>query len=223
MQTTSKHAQDGTREKGHSPLPPHTEPLPPTASNDLSDMEDSSQQQYNPTASNRGKRAVESPAHSPQKLPSAKKYQWEDIPESAADTPAEHTAPLAAFHASDAPSSENTIKAMLLSLQAGLHYELRSSVSNLTHKIDGIEDRTDHLQSVRSDHKKHMDEMVDAHEEQTDMNYKLKVADLEDRSRRNNLKIRGIPEAVKPQDFIPYLQQIFLKLIPDLTPRDLLI
>ena len=99
MQTTSKHEQDGTREKGHSPLLPYTEPLPPTDSDDLSDMGDSSQQHDNPTASDRGKRAVESPAHSPQKLPSAKKHHWEDIPESAADTPAEHTAPPAAFPA----------------------------------------------------------------------------------------------------------------------------
>lgn len=51
----------------------------------------------------------------------------------------------------------------------------------------------------------------------------MKVADLEDRSHRNNLKKkRGIPEAVKPQDLIPYLQLLFLKFILDVTPRDLL-
>lgn len=68
------------------------------------------------------------------------------------------------------------------------------------------------------------DEIVDAHEEQAEQIRKLqlKMADLEDRSRQNNLKIRGVPETVKSTDLIPYLQQLFLKLIPDLTPRDLL-
>lgn len=67
------------------------------------------------------------------------------------------------------------------------------------------------------------DKMVDAHETQSDMIRKLqlKVADLEDRSHHNNINIRGVPKAVKSQDLIPYLQ-LFLKLIPDLIPRDIL-
>lgn len=66
--------------------------------------------------------------------------------------------------------------------------------------------------------------MVDAHEEQADIirQLQLNIADLEDCSGRNNIKVRGVAEAVKPQDHIHYLQQFFLKLIPDLSPRYLL-
>lgn len=43
------------------------------------------------------------------------------------------------------------------------------------------------------------DEIVDVHEEQMETIHKLqlKVANLEDHSRRNNIKLRGISEAVK--------------------------
>lgn len=44
--------------------------------------------------------------------------------------------------------------------------------------------------------------------------YKLK-ADLEDRSRRNNIKFRGIPEAVKPPDLTHYIQQLFFNSSPN--------
>lgn len=113
---------------------------------------------------------------------------------------------------------------MLLSLQAGLHAELRSSISQLSIRIDHIEDSTAHLESQMSEVAKAHDELVNAHESQNEMIHKLqlKVADLEDRSRRNNIKLRGIPEIVKPRELVPYIHQLFLKLIPDLSPRDLL-
>lgn len=50
-----------------------------------------------------------------------------------------------------------------------------------------------------------------------------KVIDLEDRSGRNNTKFRGIPETIKPPDLIHYIQQLFIKLIPQLSQADLAI
>lgn len=73
--------------------------------------------------------------------------------------------------------------------------------------------------------------MVAAHNEVVDVNegqaetickLQLKVADLEDRSRNNNITIWGIPETLKNQEIISYLKLLFLKLLPDLSPRDLL-
>lgn len=174
--------------------------------------------------SHHGKRAADSPAHSPHKLPTAKKHHWADLPDSHTSTATEYTAPLAAFPAADTPASESTIKAMLLSLQAGLQSELRSSVSHLTDRMEDIEIRTEQLETQMAAVIKAHDEIIDAHEDRADTIRKLqlKVADLKDRSRRNNIKIRGVTEVVKPQELIPYLQQLFMKLIPDLTPRDLL-
>lgn len=59
--------------------------------------------------------------------------------------PAHHTASLAAFPASDAPASEHTIKAMLLSQQTSLQIELRASVSQIISRIEDVETLTDHL------------------------------------------------------------------------------
>lgn len=97
-------------------------------------------------------------------------------------------------------------------------------MSHLANRIDGIEDRTDHIESQLKTVIEAHDEMVDAHKEKADVicQLQLKVADLEYRSRRNNIKIRGVPEAVKPQELITYLQQLFLKIIHDLSPRNLL-
>lgn len=43
---------------------------------------------------------------------------------------------------------------------------------------------------------------------------------MEDRSRRNNLKIRGIPESVQQSDLGPYAATLFKNLIPSLTDLD---
>lgn len=154
----------------------------------LADMEEASQIQDNSPTSDRGKRAADSPAYSPQKQPSAKKHRWADLTDT--NTAAEYTAPLAAFAAADTPASESTIKAILLSLQAGLQSELRSSVSHLSNRMEDIKDRTDHLESQLGVVIKAHNKIVDAHDEQADTICKLqlKVEDLGDRSCRNNIK-----------------------------------
>lgn len=52
---------------------------------------------------------------------------------------------------------------------------------------------------------------------------KEKNADLEDRSRRHNLKFRGIPKSVTTADLIAYLQQLFKVLIPNENPQEFII
>lgn len=46
---------------------------------------------------------------------------------------------------------------------------------------------------------------------------------MEDQSRKNNTKFRGIPGTVKPPYLIPYIQQLVLKLLPQLCQADLII
>lgn len=66
--------------------------------------------------------------------------------------------------------------------------------------------------------------LVDAHTAQgEEISWlKDKVTDMEDRSRRNNLKIRGIPESV-PLNQLQYAQTLFSTLVPTLTPQDLIV
>lgn len=50
---------------------------------------------------------------------------------------------------------------------------------------------------------------------------KDKIADLEERSRRNNIKIRGIPEAVAAPQLQQYRHTLFSSLILSLSPIEL--
>lgn len=51
----------------------------------------------------------------------------------------------------------------------------------------------------------------------------MKLADLEDRSRRNNLKIRGIPKSISAQQLPNFACDLFQTVIPSLSPTDLTI
>lgn len=80
----------------------------------------------------------------------------------------------------------------------------------------------DHLKHQLSNYATAYIELVDAHQHQAEEMQLItaKMADLEDRSRRNNLKIRGIPETVPPAELSSYLQQFFKLLVPSLTTLD---
>lgn len=52
---------------------------------------------------------------------------------------------------------------------------------------------------------------------------RAKLADLEDRSRRNNVKLRGVPETVPPGDLPKYAKDLIHTIIPDAAPRDIII
>lgn len=52
---------------------------------------------------------------------------------------------------------------------------------------------------------------------------KNKLADVEDRSGRNNIKIRGIPESVLQNDLRQYVQDVISDILPDLSYLDITI
>lgn len=66
-------------------------------------------------------------------------------------------------------------------------------------------------------------DMVDAHTAHfEDIAWlKSKVADLEDCSRHQNLKLRGIPESVQPSKLPHYVRDLFQATAPSLSPADL--
>lgn len=114
---------------------------------------------------------------------------------------------------------------MLLSLQKDLRNELHSSFSTLQHGDDRVEEHTADLEKVVTEHTAVYNKMADAYDHHTEEIFFLqaKVADLEDYSRGNNIKFRGIPETVKPPELISYLQQLFLLLLPELSQADITI
>lgn len=67
--------------------------------------------------------------------------------------------------------------------------------------------------------------LVDSHSSHQDViaSMQAKIADLEDRSRRNNLKLRGVPEDVQPNQLPHFAKNLFLAVLPSLSSADLTI
>lgn len=65
--------------------------------------------------------------------------------------------------------------------------------------------RVTHIEEKMEEFASTFTEMMDSHNDRDEelLVIKSKLADVEDRSRRNNVKIRGIPESVKNQDLKP--------------------
>lgn len=109
---------------------------------------------------------------------------------------------------------------MFLSLQRDLRNELCSPISNLHSRIDHVEECTDYLERLMSEHSTGYNKIADTHDHHAEEFRFLQttVADLEYQSRRNNIKAYQ-----KPLYLIPYIQQPFLKLLPQLHQADLII
>lgn len=71
--------------------------------------------------------------------------------------------------------------------------ELQSSISMLHSRIDHLEDSTDDLEKQMTEYTAAYNDITDAHDQHTEeIRYlQAKVADLEDRSRGNNIKFWG--------------------------------
>lgn len=84
------------------------------------------------------------------------------------------------------------LKDMLLSLRAS---DLVSSIKQCKAEVQALGDRIDHVEHTMGDYSTSFNTLVDAHNEEM-IWLKDKMADLKDRSRGNNTKIRGIPESI---------------------------
>lgn len=65
-----------------------------------------------------------------------------------------------------------------------------------------------------------VNDLIDECKDQSDDNewIKAKLTDLEDCSRRNNVKIRGVPESIPPSNLHKYVSDMIAKLLPEITP-----
>ncbi|CAH2296070.1 Hypothetical predicted protein [Pelobates cultripes] len=100
----------------------------------------------------------------------------------------------------------------------------QSSVAELKRDLQDIGSRTTHVEAK-------MEDLVDAHNASTEhlksltdqiQKCEAKLMDLEDRSRRSNIRLRGIPETVLPADLPSYVHSFFKLLTPEI-PTDMLL
>lgn len=110
------------------------------------------------------------------------------------------------FPTANTPIMDTTLKDMLISLRSTLHADIQSLTRQFKSEISSVNKRISHVETKMGEFACTFNDLVDAHNDRDDdmLQLKLKLANLEDRSRRNNVKIRGIPESVKNPDLKPH-------------------
>lgn len=84
---------------------------------------------------------------------------------------------------------------MLVSLQQSLHADFTSLTQNFSTEISSLGERVKSVENVASDIPTTVNYLVDGNDNGIEERQwlQMKIADLEDRSRYNNLKLRGNP------------------------------
>lgn len=120
---------------------------------------------------------------------------------------------------------DTTLKDMLMSLQSSIHSDIFSMVvHNFKAEITDLSDRVSNIESEMGEFTTSFNDLVDAHREKVEdllKWMKAKLADLEDRYRRNNMKIKGIPESVQPLALKEYFAQLMAAFLLDTPTADL--
>ncbi|CAH2300970.1 Hypothetical predicted protein [Pelobates cultripes] len=129
----------------------------------------------------------------------------------------------------DSPLTAQNMKKMLAELtdtiQRNMATQIQALMVDLRKEILEVGQHTAQVE-------KQMDEFVEAHNSLTNKlqelgsilhDHALKMANMEDRSRRNNLQIRGIPESILNPALNTYLLDLFQALTPETIPDQLII
>ncbi|CAH2301444.1 Hypothetical predicted protein [Pelobates cultripes] len=111
---------------------------------------------------------------------------------------------------------------MLQALKTSLRSDLRQLTNELRKDIADIGGRTSHLKTKTEEicaaHNDVVDKLQRLEEEQTTLKHKL--ADIEDRSRRNNLRFSGITDAITTEVLPQYLKALCKALALALAPTN---
>lgn len=101
---------------------------------------------------------------------------------------------------------DTTLKDMLVSLRSTRHADILSLAQQFKSDVTEIGNRVSHIEDKMGEFASTFNDLIDAQNAQDDdiTWMKSKIADLEDRSRCNNVKIRGVPESVKQPDLMAF-------------------
>lgn len=129
------------------------------------------------------------------------------------------------FPTLDQPLTDTLMKEMLVTLRGSLHRDLMECTTQLKAEVTAIGDRVSHTEDKMGEFATAHNELVDAYNAAEDeiQAIKSKMADLEDRSRRNNVKLRGVSESVMPADLRKYVQQFISALLPETLEREVIV
>lgn len=132
---------------------------------------------------------------------------------------------LDAFPTAGQPIIDSTMKDMLITLRGALQHDMSCFMKQTKVEMEALGNRVDQVEFNMTDYAQAHNELIDAHDALLDemRTMKIKMADLEDRSRRNNITFRGIAESVPAAELRSYLQKMIAELLPDVQGQDLTI
>lgn len=96
------------------------------------------------------------------------------------------------FPTANQSPSDTTLKDMLVSLGSSLHTDMMECLKNFNNEVGEHPGRVDHIEHKMGEFAPFHNSLIDAHNDRNDKVtwLKAKIADLVDRSCRNNVKIR---------------------------------
>lgn len=135
------------------------------------------------------------------------------------------TDPIEDFPTADRPISDIVLKEMLISLRSSLQSDMVKGINQCHKEVQAIGVILDRVEQQMEEYSSTYNTMVDTHAAQgEDISWlKDKVAELEDRSRMNNIKLRGVPESVPATHLLQYAHALFSTLGSALTTQDLIV
>ncbi|CAH2221010.1 Hypothetical predicted protein [Pelobates cultripes] len=122
------------------------------------------------------------------------------------------------FKYSDSPVTEHSLHKMLQELRTTITADFHRIDGDLRREISSLGDRTSHLENRTEELCVANNEVVDKIQKLSEENetLKLKVADMEDRSRIQNVRFRGMPDDVSHDALPAYILYTCKSLVPGL-------
>lgn len=131
------------------------------------------------------------------------------------------------FPATNQVASESFLKEMMIALRASIQQSFTSALNNqiAANQIDDPGEKVDHVENKMGEFSAAHNGLVEAHNqlEEDVKSISAKLADVEDRNRRNNVKLRGVSESISNSVLIPYIQQLMTTLLKSVLKQDLII
>lgn len=104
-------------------------------------------------------------------------------------------------------------------LRSSLQTDMATCMHKFNTELQGVDSRVSDIETKMAKYATTINDQTDAsqkHDDEKDW-VKVKLVDIEDRSRRNNLKIRVVPESVQQVDLRKHVQDMFKAILQDLT------
>lgn len=132
---------------------------------------------------------------------------------------------MATFPTSGQPVIDTTLKDMLMSLQTSLMTDLSSMIRKITTDMWSLGNRVSNIETGMTECTTTMNDLIDTSDEIKEEQewVRAKLADLEDRSRQNDVKLRGVPETILLADLSKYAKDLTHTILLDASSRDIII